>query len=221
MNKNKKITIIFALIIIIGIIVILTTGFNVEMITKEHKQIRLDLDNEFNTSDIKQIASEVFGGQTVEIQKVEVYEKQVSISTEEITDEQKNDLITKINEKYETDIEAQNVETISVPNIRLRDIVMPYIGTFLLTTGLILLYMIIKYKKISPLKVLVQTILGIIILELLVMSIIAIVRIPIGRNIPSIIFITYIIATFGLTNMFENKLQKIKEEETKKNKKEK
>ena len=192
MEKNKKITIIVAAIIVIGMIVALTAKFNVDMMTKAHKQVQLDLKTEFNVSDIKEITNEVFNGQTVEIQKVEIYEKQVLISTEQITDDQKNNLVTKINEKYGTEISNDDTQIVSVPKTKLSDIVTKYIWTFILTTILIIVYMVLRYKKIGALKVLIQTVLGIIILELLVMSIIAIVRIPLGANLPSIIFVTYV-----------------------------
>ena len=219
MEKNKKITIIVAAIIVIGMIVALTAKFNVDMMTKAHKQVQLDLKTEFNVSDIKEITNEVFNGQTVEIQKVEIYEKQVLISTEQITDDQKNNLVTKINEKYGTEISNDDTQIVSVPKTKLSDIVTKYIWTFILTTILIIVYMVLRYKKIGALKVLIQTVLGIIILELLVMSIIAIVRIPLGANLPSIIFVTYVCSAVALTTMFENKLKKIKAEEAKNKKK--
>ncbi len=219
--NNKKITIVFALIVIIGIIVILTAGFNVEMMTKEHKQVQLDLTKEFNISDIKEITKDVFNGQTVEIQKVEIYEKQVAISTEEITDEQKTNLITKINEKYQTEINADSTEVITVPRQKLMDILTPYISAFVITTILVVLYVMVKYRRISPLKAAVQVVLGVVMLELLVISLLAITRIPVGKNLVSIIFVTYAIGTVGMTSMLENKLQKMKAEEESKNKKKK
>ena len=219
--NNKKITIAFALVVIIGIIVILTAGFNVEMMTKEHKQVQLDLTKEFNISDIKEITKDVFNGQTVEIQKVEIYEKQVAISTEEITDEQKTNLITKINEKYQTEINADSTEVITVPRQKLMDILTPYISAFVITTILVVLYVMVKYRRISPLKAAVQVVLGVVMLELLVISLLAITRIPVGKNLVSIIFVTYAIGTVGMTSMLENKLQKLKAEEENKNKKKK
>lgn len=219
MEKNKKITIVVAAIIVIGMIVALTAKFNVDMMTKAHKQVQLDLKTEFNVSDIKEITNEVFNGQTVEIQKVEIYEKQVLISTNKITDDQKNDLVTKINEKYGTEISNDDTQIVSVPKTKLSDIVTKYIWTFILTTILIIVYMVLRYKKIGALKVLIQTVLGIVILELLVMSIIAIVRIPVGVNLPSIMFVTYVCSVVALTTMFENQLKKIKAEEAKNKKK--
>lgn len=215
MNRNKKIAILVALVIIIGIIVALTAKFNVDLMTKEHAQVQLDLKKEFNISDVKEITKEVFNGQDVEIQKVEVYGKQVLISTNEITDEQKNNLVTKINEKFETEISNDSTQVVTVPRTKLTDIVTKYIWTFVITTVLVVIYMIIKYRKLGALKVLLQTVVVAIALELFVFSISAITRIPIGVNIPSIMFTTYVISLFGLTSMFEENLKQLKAEEAK------
>lgn len=219
MNKNKKIAILVALVIIVGIIVALTAKFNVDLMTREHAQVQLDLKKEFNVSDVKEITKEVFNGKEVEIQKVEVYGKQVLISTNEITDEQKSNLVTKVNEKFETEISNDSTEVVIVPRTKLTDIFTKYIWTFVITTILVVIYMIIKYKKLGALKVLLQTVGVVITLELFVFSISAITRIPIGVNIPSIMFTTYVISLFGLTSMFENNLKQLKAEEAKNKKK--
>ena len=79
----------------------------------------------------------------------------------------------------------------------------------------------VKYRRISPLKAAVQVVLGVVMLELLVISLLAITRIPVGKNLVSIIFVTYAIGTVGMTSMLENKLQKMKAEEESKKKKKK
>lgn len=217
-NKIKTITIIIALIIILGIVITLTAGFNVEMMTKEHKQIQLELGKAFDVQDLKQITDEVFEGQAVEIQKVEVYGEEALISAEEITEEQKQSIISKVNEKYETELKAEDITVTVVPKANLKDYITPHIIEFICVTSLIALYAIIRYRKLGVLKVLVQTVLGIVIVEMLVFSIIAISRILVGSNIVAIMFTTYAIAVLSLTAMFENKLQKIKLQDGKKKK---
>ncbi len=218
MNKNKTITIVVALIIILGIIITLTSGFNVNFMTKKHEQILLNLEKQFNVSDIRDITNEIFNGQEVQIEPVEVIEEQVMISTNKITDEQKNNLVKKINEKYGTELKAEEVKAESVPKTKLRDYIIPHIWEMIFATILVVVYECIKYKKLKVLKTLVQTILGIVIVQLLTFSIVAITRIPVGNNIVSIMFVAYIVSVFGLTTMFENKLQKLKLEEGKKKK---
>lgn len=212
-NKIKTITIVIALIIILGIIITLTAGLNIDMMTRSHKQVQLNIGKEIDLNDIKTITGEVFEGQTVENQKVEVYGEDVLISTSEITEEQKNNLVTKINEKYETELKSEEITISSVPRMHIKDYITPHILEFVIVTIIIALYTVIRYKKLGFLKVLVQTILGIVIIELLVFSMVAICRVPVGSNIVSIMFVTYAIAVLGLATMFENKYKKLKLEE--------
>ena len=104
---------------------------------------------EFEISDIKQITNEVMPNQPVIIQKVEVYEDTVSIISKDITDEQKSNLINKINEKYGTELSADSTQILTVPHTRGRDIIKPYIAPFLIATIIILIYMAIRYYKLG------------------------------------------------------------------------
>ena len=151
-NKIKTITIVIALIIILGIIITLTAGLNIDMMTRSHKQVQLNIGKEIDLNDIKTITGEVFEGQTVENQKVEVYGEDVLISTSEITEEQKNNLVTKINEKYETELKSEEITISSVPRMHIKDYITPHILEFVIVTIVIALYAVIRYKKIGVLK---------------------------------------------------------------------
>ena len=212
MNKNKAITIIISLIIVLGIIITLTVGFNVDIMTKKHSQILLNIGKEYNIDEIRNITNEVFEGKEVKLNKAEVFDEQVLISSEEITEEQKNTLVQKVNEKYQTEIKQEDVKIDSVPKGNLKNYIVPHIMEFIWTMLIIIVYNTARYNKLGTLRVLVQTILGVIITELLVFSIIAIARIPLGSNLVSIMYISYILSVLGLGIMNEKQL-KIKEEE--------
>ena len=130
-KKSKIIITIITLIIIAGIIVTLTVGLNFDLSYKDSKRIELYLQKDFSVSDIKQITDEVLQGEEVIIQKVEVYEDTVSIRAKEITDEQKQNLVNKVNEKYGIELSADSIEIESIPNTRGRDIIRPYIVPFI------------------------------------------------------------------------------------------
>ena len=219
MNKNKIITIILALIMILIIIFVLTQGFNVEPETKSHEQLIISLGKEYEKAEIENIVKETMGEQKYQIKKVDVYGEEISIESEQITEEQKNTIITKLNEKYQTELKAEEIQINQIPRIKLKDYVMPHIIEALWVTPILLIYIIIRYRKLGKLRTAVQTVLGIIISEIFVFSIIAITRLQIGSNIPSIIFATYAVALIALIMFNEKQLQKIKEEEE--NKKEK
>ena len=100
--KSKQLKIILiALVIIAGIVMIVVKGFNFDLKYQDTQRVELYLQTQFEISDIKQITNEIFGNQRVMIQKVEVFEDSVSITTTSISDDQKSNLVTKINEKYE------------------------------------------------------------------------------------------------------------------------
>ena len=161
-EKSKKMKIlafiVSALIIAAGIAVILTIGLNFDIRYQEAKKIQLYLQKDFEISDIKQITDEVLPNQPVMLQKVEVFEDMVNIVAKDITEEQKTSIINKANEKYGTELTAESVEIISVPNTRGRDIVRPYIIPFGVATIIILVYMMIRYYKVGMIKTLFKTV---------------------------------------------------------------
>lgn len=212
-NKNKIMYGLALLIIIIGIIVVLTKGFNVGLDYMPNQKIEIYIGKEFNLNDIKNITNEVFGKQQVSIKKVELFEDMLSITSKEITEEQKNNFIQKLNEKYGLETKSENIDIVSVPNIKLTDIAKKYILPIAISFGIILVYMAIRFIKINSLKVVLETIINLGVIELVFASIIAITRIPVGRFTVPIALGIYILTTFCLINKFEKQLSNKKMEE--------
>lgn len=204
--KIKILIIILAIIIIAGIAIIATIGFNFELKYQETKKIELNLQKEFEISDVREITNEIFPNQEITLQKVELYEDTVCIITKEITEEQKNNLIQKINEKFETEIVSEDTQILSIPHTKLRDIFKPYIMPFVIATLAILAYMAIRYNKLGIVKVLVKTFGILAISELTLLSVMAITRIPMGRLTLPLIILVYVFTLFGITNKFEKNL---------------
>lgn len=211
-KKTKILSIIILLIIIAGIIVIVAKGFNFDLRYEKSQKIELYLEKEFEISDIKSITNEIMPGKQVIIQKVEVFEDTVSITAEEITDEEKGNLIAKINEKYRTELSADSVAIENIPHTRARDIIKPYVWPFIIATVIILAYMAIRYHKLGSIKVITKTIGINLISQLVLMSIIAIARIPFGRLTIPLILAVYLLTMIGLTTGFEKLLEGKKKE---------
>ena len=138
-KKTKIIAIIIAIIIIAGIAVTATIGLNYDLRYQSAQKIELYIEKDFNNSDIKNIVNEVMPNIPVIIQKVEVFEDTVSITAKEITDEQKQNIISKVNEKYGTNLSADSTEIESISNTRGRDLVKPYIFGFVMSILIIFL----------------------------------------------------------------------------------
>lgn len=213
--KNKVLAVL-AIIIIIGMIVIAAIGFNVDRNYKRYSLVEISIGKEFNINDIKTITDEVFQNSKVEIQKAGDFKDIVIIKTNEINDEQKETLNTKINEKYGTENTIENVKVNEISNFKLRDLVKPYIIPVIISTILILVYMAIRFKKLGIGKVILQDVLMIIIAELLYFAIIAITRYPVNSLVMPVSLIIYVAIITTLTGIFEK--QKFNLDNVKENK---
>lgn len=212
-QKTKIVALLIVIIVIVGLIVALTAGFNFDLKYQETKKIQLYLEKDFEISDIKQITDEVLSNEKVVIQKVEVYEDTVIITAKEITDEQKSDLINKINEKYELELKADDIDIVTVPHTRGRDLIKPYVTPFLIATVIILVYMVVRYYKLGILKTLIKTGLIVVLAQAVLISVMAIARIPIGRVTIPLVLVVYVLSLLGTTTCLEKALSEKKKEE--------
>ena len=214
-KKTLAIVILSLIVIIAGIIMIAVKGFNFDLREQKGQKVELYLKTEFKDSDIKNITNEVFGEQPVMIQKVEVFEDTVAITTTSISDEQKNNLVTKINEKYGTELKTEETEILDVAHTRGRDIIKPYILPFTIATLIILVYMAFRYHKLGTIKTLFKTIGLCAYTKIILFSIMAITRIPVGRLTIPLVILIYLLTLVGITTRFEKNLA-LKKEEIKK-----
>jgi len=218
--KNKKILrIIFALIILAGIIITCVYGLNFGLNYGKHKEIDIYIGQEFKNQDIYQIVKEVLGNQQTSVQKVELYEDMVSISTKDITTEQLTNLNTKINEKYGTENKVEEIVITEVPNVRGRDLIKPYILPIAISFIIVIVYIIIynaiyahMQRKVNMLKTLAKAIISIVVVQLLYLSILAIARLEINRLTIPISIALYIITTIRIILKLENKYSKIEKQ---------
>ena len=103
MKRRNVVTIAIALIIIlIGIIMISTVGFNKELRYKESQKIDIYINNEVEIGKIKEITDEVLGKQNL-VQAVEIYKDMVTIRAISISEEAVGTIITKLKEIYTFD----------------------------------------------------------------------------------------------------------------------
>lgn len=219
-TKKQKISlIIIAVIMIAGLVVTLTVGFNFELKMQETKKVELYLQNSFEISDMKNILNEVMPDQEVIIQKVEVFEDSVNIIAKDITEEQKQQLIEKVNEKYQTEISSDSIEIVTIPDTIGRDLIKPYIVPFAISSVLVLAYMAIKYRKLGSLKTIFKVITTIMVSQALLFSLIAITRYPIGRLTIPMVITVYLFTLLVIATKLEKQLKDKNEENNKKSKK--
>ena len=203
-QRNKKIIAIaiLALIILAGIVVVNILGFNKQLEFKQGQSIDVYVRKEIDEKKIKEIANEVLGKENM-VQLVEIYKDMVTIRAEQITEEQKNNIVNKIKENYEFEQTAEETIINTVPATRILDMYKHYVIPMIISGVLILAYMLIRYNKEGIIKVLLRTILIPIIAELVLLSLIAITRIPLGVYTPILVIIVYLAGIVFVTKKNE------------------
>lgn len=195
--------IVIALIIVAGIVMVAVKGFNVELRYKANQKIELVIGETIDVAEIQQKADEVFGKGKSVVQLVEVFKDSVQITAEEISEEQKNALVEKVNELYPQEakeegkepeklIDASKITIYSTQNARLRDFLKPYVIPVAIVTLIILVYYAILYRKLGVLKVFSKSILTIVLAQLVLLSTLAIIRFPMGRLTTPLILLVYV-----------------------------
>lgn len=207
--KKMVLWLLIAIIIISGIIMVATKGFNVELRYRAHKTIELTIGETVDTKPIQEKADEVFGKGKSIVQIVEVYKDTVQITAEDITEEQKNSLVAKINELYPQEvaegeeakvlIDASKVTIRGSENARLRDFLKPYIIPVAVVTVIVLAYYAILYRKLGVLKVLLKAVLSIAVGQAVLLSMLALTRFPMGRLTSPLILLVYVISLINIS----------------------
>ncbi|MCI8353161.1 MAG: hypothetical protein HFJ58_06245 [Clostridia bacterium] len=215
--KNKKVLYILTLLIIVlGIVSIFVFRLNFTLMYSEHTKINVYLGKEYNLQDIKNVVEETLGKQEIIYQEIEVFKDSIAINIKSANEEQIKALETKLRETYEIGENEQFVAVDTVGHIRGRDMIKPYVIPMIIVTIVILAYVGVRYLNLGLLKVITTLILRLIISQALFLSVIAIIRIPIGvYTIPLAILIYIAVVTYTVVQN-ENRLEKNKENEKKK-----
>lgn len=203
--KKKILIAVMACIIIVGFAMIGFVGLNFDINYTANKEIDINLGTQFEISDIRGLVKEVIGKETTVIQKVELYEEIVSIKVKEISDEQIEQLLTKINEKYNLEIKKDDITITNNPNLRGRDLVKPYILPIAISVVLVLVYAGIKFYRVNSIEVISKLIGLNIIAQLFYVSVLAITRLPVNRLTIPVSIAIYIATTLAVTINFANK----------------
>lgn len=210
MNK-KIIYVLMILIIIIGGVIVGVMGLEADIPYSKNTRIDVYLGVNFENKDIKQIVQEVFGNVRTIVQKVEYYDDMASITIKqdynkiENLTEKKEQLNTKINEKYGLENKADDITITEQPKIKLSSVLTPYITPIAISVVTILVYVLIRYRKQGVFKVLASYVVSILAVEALLLSVLAITRIPIGRWIMPVGLLAYIITLTVVTAKLESK----------------
>ncbi len=217
--KKKIFCAILICIIIAGAIIIGTMGLKADIIYSKNVRIDVYIGKEYNHNEIENMAKEVFATNRVIIQQVEYYGDMFTLTISqdvENIDEKVEQFKTKINETYELGEKGADVQVTYQPKIKLSSILIPYLLPLAISMAIILIYVIIRFKKIGILKTLGLYIGTILASEAVYLSILAIFRVTINRLIIPIGLTIYAIVVTVLTAIQEKNLASYEAEVKKK-----
>ena len=195
--KQKIICIVIIAIILAGISVICTTGFNLSLMYSNNKRIDVYIGKDFSLGDIKALADETFEGNKV-LQTAEILDDYATVTVKEASEEQIDSFKTKVAEKYNVSESLQSIKTTEVPSVDVIDVMKPYIFPITLTTLIAIIYLAIRFREKNILKVCAKVIISLIIIEASYFSIIAITRIPFSDLIMPVGLLIYIVSLMSL-----------------------
>ena len=207
-NISKILYVLCILLIIAGIIVWKNSGLNYSTELAYGTTVEISFDNSTDKNEIGNIAKEAFG-KDVKVKEIERFSDAFAIKVKgEITDEQKSDFISKINEKYSLEKKAEDLTVIETPAIQGSDLAKNYMKPTSISAILILVYLTIRYRKIGNIKVALVTLIKTAIITGAYFGLVIITRLPIISvyTIPVGMFIA-IIALITLCYKNENKLE--------------
>ena len=212
-NSTIILVILIAIILVLGVVMMFTKGLAFELRYQNSKKVEINLGKTFEEKDIKEITKEVFGNQPIRVQSIEVYKDAVSITTTEITEEQKSDLVTKLNEKYGLELKTENITIEEVAHVRGRNIIRPYLIPFAIVTAIVLVCLVVRYNTLNVLEVLTQSIGIIVLAQLVLLGIMAITRMPIGIFTIPTVLVVYMLSTYICTTKFDKDLEQVESTE--------
>ncbi len=202
--KKKIAYILLAIIIIASIIVTAVKGLNVDLYYNNGTLITFNVGTEIDLNDIKSIAKEVWPNKTTISQQVELFGDSASIKVQDPTDDELNDLCTKLNDKYSKELKTSNLTVEYVSNVKLRNVVEPYLIPMGLTILLVVSYYAIRFKGAKQMLELLKA-LGI--AEILLFCLHALARIPFNTLTMPAALILYTLILIGYTVKSEQKVK--------------
>lgn len=144
--KHRKIILAISLIVVIaGLIYGFVTGFKFDIDFKGGTRIQVDLNEEYTESDIKDIVKQVCN-QVPEVQSSSSGNNSVTITTQVISEDESNAIVTALNEKY------TNMGDATIKNVQAsygKELVNTAIIAVIVSIVLLLVYIAIRFKTLG------------------------------------------------------------------------
>ena len=217
MKSSKKVAILaLVLLVLAGIVVVIFKGFNVSLMSRQHESLDIVIGTSFDIKDVKEICKNVFKNKKYVVRVIEVFSDAVNINVESATDEEKQNLVNEFNNKFGLELTLEDITVRSNSNVRIRDMVLPYLVPSFVSMVLITIYLVIRFRKLNAAKLLGKLYGLIIVLLAVVASVVAIVRIPFSSITINLMAVVVIVAIVVYTAYLEKNYNKLAFESSKK-----
>ena len=148
MFKDKKniFLAIIGIVILAGIIMFCIKGLNYNLSYGKNASISVNMGKDVDKNEVKQLVEETIGSRA-NVRTLNESNSSILITVKEISDEQKNNLVAKINEKYSLELSQEDLKITNNAQIKLCDLIKPYIAPSIISIALIMIYFVIRYRK--------------------------------------------------------------------------
>lgn len=204
---KKIIYAVLICLIIAGIVVIATIGLKADIIYSKNVELDIYLGKTFEIEDVKKIVDEIFPNERTIIQEIELFEDMFSVTladtrTAEELEAKTEELVTKINEKYDLELKTDDIGIRHNPKVKLSSMITPYAWTLGISMIFVFIFLGIRYKRLGVIKTIITYIVSITAVEMLYLSILAITRYPINRVVIPIglLLLITVLAILGFMN---------------------
>lgn len=196
MNKKQIIFGIALVVIIVGIVMQLTLGFNTSFDNGTYTRINVYMTKQVELDEVKTLVGEIFNGKC-EVEYTDEFSDTISIKATGMSDEQIQEIQNKLKEKYEFEEGANHIVIMTIPTIRVYDLIREYIMPILLSFVIVIVYFAIAFRKLGIYKSLIEPIISVILIGGVYVSILAICRIPINEYVIPLGIFIYITSLLG------------------------
>ena len=210
--KKSVLYVVIGLIIIIGIALGMLKGLNYSLEYQANEKVELYIGKVVDRNDIEEISNNVFGKNENKVQIVEIFNDMVAVTVKDSNDEQIENFVNAINEKYGVEYTKDDVEVIKESQMSIFDIIKPYIVPIIIALAIAVIYIAIRYHKLGFWKTLLSAVLWIIVIEALLYSIYAITRLSVNATTIPIALMAFVFTVLGISINNENKLKLIKKD---------
>ena len=144
--KHKNIFLIFsALVIVSGLVFGFSKGFKFDIDFMGGTRIQVDIGEEYNEQELKQIINDVIGEDPL-VQSLSSSEHMVSLTTNTITEEQSNSVIEALKEKY-TNLGDSTIRNVQ-PSFG-KELIETTIIASIVAIVLLFIYIVIRFKVLG------------------------------------------------------------------------